>query len=329
MCIRDRICFRARRGLPLPPTQTMNSIINGVMARTQRNDKVTLCHYTWMSNHPHFIVVSKDAQQLVNFCMELQRKLTEAIKRLLGLDYLNLWEGTPTIAKIPNLSTVKDRIAYCYCNPSEANLVDTIDEYPGVSSWNYFNDSESKVEAKLTSRFTWIRPRAMEKLPSPSLSRHQDKFFAKKFKDKSKRQFDLKVEPNAWMKRFGVKEESDVAAINESIKADIRQRELLSQERRAKTNKRAMGAHRLAAEAIMKLHIPKKKSRKIFVICNDKDLRISIIKEHAHFTQIRKERFEQWKLGDYSSPWPPGAFRPPMPPLANALNFEGIGGFNF
>lgn len=82
-----------------------------------------------------------------------------------------------------------------------------------------------------------------------------------------------------------------------------------------------MGAHRLASESIMKAHKPKKKSRKIFVICVHEDLRISCIKEHEEFCQVRRERYEEWKAGDLSSPWPPGALRPPMPPLANAMEF--------
>ena len=75
----------------------MNAIIKGIMARTQRDDKVVLCHFAWMSNHPHFVVRSKDGEDCIKFYMELERKITAALKRLLGLEILHLWEGTPMV----------------------------------------------------------------------------------------------------------------------------------------------------------------------------------------------------------------------------------------
>ena len=114
----------------------------------------------------------------------------------------------------------------------------------------------------------------------------------------------------------------EVTAINQSIKADLRLREQRSADRRALTNKHVVGAHRLTSEPIMKAHKPKKKNRKIFVICIHKDLRLLCIKEHQKFCQVRRERYEEWKVGDFTSAWPPGAFRPPMPPLANAMDFN-------
>ncbi len=85
------ICFRAREGLPLPVTNYMRLLITCILARTQRDFKVTLCHHIWHGNHPHLLAILHDADQARRFYMELQKKLTEAIKRLLGLKYLNIW----------------------------------------------------------------------------------------------------------------------------------------------------------------------------------------------------------------------------------------------
>ena len=85
------ICFRARRGLPLAVTRYMRLLIESVLARTQRDCKVTLCHHLWMSNHPHIVVVFKDAELAKRFYTEVQKKLTDAIKRLLGMEHLNIW----------------------------------------------------------------------------------------------------------------------------------------------------------------------------------------------------------------------------------------------
>ena len=315
------LCFRAKEGLPLPPTLTINAILAGIMARVQRDFKVTICHDLWMSNHPHFIMVIKDSDQTVKFYMELEKKITEAIKKLLNFHKLNLWEGTPMVALIPDADTVMERISYLYANPSEADLESSIDKYCGLSSWAEFNKVENTVEASSSKSVPWIRNRNMEKLPHAALSRHQDRFFSEKFKKNAKKQHTLTIEPNAWMKCFNITDKAEIQRINQTIKNSIRMREALSEERRKKQGKSALGSHRLAAQPILKDHTPKKKSKKIFVICHVKDLRIACIEEHLDFIALRRERFLEWKMGDFSNGWPPGCFRPPMPPLANAVQF--------
>lgn len=315
------LCFRVRHGLPFPPSKTINSIIKGVMARTQRDSKVTICHYLWMSNHAHFILIVKDAEQCMKFYMELERKLTEAIKKLLKIEILNLWEGTPMLALLPDIDTIKARITYLYANPSEANLEDNIERYPGLSTWNEFKNSESALDSEHKTNVTWIRPRAMEALPSHSLTRKQDIFFSDKFEKGSKKSHILTIKPNAWMKCFNVRVESDVHTLNNDIKVKLVEREKLSRERRTKQASRVIGAHRLVEEPILKPHKPKKKSKKIFVICHDKNLRTACIKEHQDFLSERSEIYFLWRKGDFSSGWPPGSFRPPMPQLASAVDF--------
>lgn len=315
------LCFRAKQGLPLPPTLTINAIIAGIMARAQRDSKVTLCHYLWMSNHVHCILVIKDSNKGIKFYMELQKKLTDAIKKLLKLDRLNLWEGTPMIALIPDLETVMERITYLYANPSQADLELDIDKYCGLSSWGEFIKANNELNTQSSKTVPWIRQRDLEALPCRALSRNQDKFFSEKFKTNAKKHHDLTIEPNAWMKCFNVKE-FETQEINSKIKNSIRFREKLSIERRAKLGKSVLGSHRLVAQAILKDHTPKKKSKRIFVICHDKDLRIACITEHQDFLALRKEIYLQWKLGDFSSSWPPGCYRPSMPTLANAVEFH-------
>ena len=171
--------FRAKAGLPFPPNETMHAIIGGIMARSQREHKVTICHYVWMSNHVHFILIAKDTNDFINFYTEVERKLTEAIKSLLGLRSLNLWEGTPTVSLLPDVDTIKNRIAYIYANPAQADIEDSIELHPGLNTWGDYVRSFDNVEAEWTVSVPWIRTAKMKVLPSPALTRQQDKFFAK------------------------------------------------------------------------------------------------------------------------------------------------------
>jgi hypothetical protein len=49
------ICFRAREGIPFASWQPMKLIIEAILARVQRDEKLTICHYIWMGNHPYRI----------------------------------------------------------------------------------------------------------------------------------------------------------------------------------------------------------------------------------------------------------------------------------
>src|SRR5262245_37021010 len=113
------ICFRARRSLPLSSHRFIKFLIKSCLARVQRDDKVTLCHDLWNGSHPHLIVKAHDAEQCVRFYGEIQKKITDAIKRLLGVSHLNIWEGRATVAQLRDVAAVQDRIAYLYANPAQ------------------------------------------------------------------------------------------------------------------------------------------------------------------------------------------------------------------
>ena len=125
------LTFRVAEGLPFTATHYMKLILEGCIARTQRNYKVTLCHHLWMGNHPHIVAVFKDAELAKRFYTEVQKKLTDAIKRLLGIEHLNIWSRSPRVIELVALRSAMKMIAYYYANPAKANLVERIEECPG------------------------------------------------------------------------------------------------------------------------------------------------------------------------------------------------------
>ncbi len=67
----------------------------------------------------------------------------------------------------PPVLTMEDvilKIAYMYTNPQTANLVDSIEQYPGLSSWNMFINNKKGFVAK------WIQRPAIKKLERTNLS---------------------------------------------------------------------------------------------------------------------------------------------------------------
>jgi len=61
---------RSREGLPLPPTQTTNQLPTGILARTQRDEKVILCNFVDMNGHTHQHFIPTNSQQRYNTGLE-------------------------------------------------------------------------------------------------------------------------------------------------------------------------------------------------------------------------------------------------------------------
>lgn len=313
------LCFRARRGLPLVAYQLIELIIGAAIARTQKDDKVILCHDLWNGSHPHMVVVTQDSEQCTRFYGEIQKRITDSIKRLLGLKHLDLWEGTAMVAEIGNLEAAIERIAYLYANPGQDNLEECIEKFPGYSSWREFRKTQPTLDDASSSEFPWIRLPSIPEIPDRKLTPHEDRSIARSLRKSNKERHLLTRKPNAWMACFGVKTKEEISEINTRILDRVRDKEAEARAIRKKNNKQVYGAYRLRSQKILQDHTPKKKSRKIFIITSINELRMELIADFKRFCAECRECLRRWRSGDFHVEWPPGAFKPPLPPLVNLL----------
>ncbi len=316
------ICFRTRRGLPFVATQYMKLIISSILANVQKDHKVILHHVVFMGNHPHMVVTAKDAEQCNKFYGEVQKQLTDSIKRLLGVKHLNLFKKNATsVVLCGDLNGVMERISYLYANPAKAHLTDTVERYPGFNTWDAFKNTPATLNAAHTTRCKYIRLPMIPKLPCRACTPQQDKFFTEKILAKCKKENELTIYPNAWMKAFGLKDE-DVERTNRSIEVMLREKEAKARLERVSKGWKTKGASSLAAQELSLAYQSKSTARRIFVYADDPDIRIEMIKRYELFCQECKRCYQCWKNGDYTVLWPPGAFRPAMPPTANWFTDE-------
>ena len=313
------VVFRARRGLPFACLKVIELIIKSALARTQRDCKVLLCHFLWMANHPHILLIAKDAAQLVRFYGELEKRITDSLKRLLDMEYLDLWEGRPSVIRIADMEAAIERVVYLYCNPSKAGLISSIDQYPGYSSWRQFQKTRSALSARITEKVPWIRLPDISRVPRRNLSGRQDDFLARKMRSKASKFHRLTLLPNAWMKCFGIRGSKEIEQVNQNIQQAIYSNEGQYHVERLVQRKSVLGLNGLKQQPIMAAHVPQRKSRKIFVIARDNDLRCAIIEATQRICELCYECYESYLRGCFLVRWPPGTFPPPLPPLANAL----------
>lgn len=313
------ICFRAKDSLPLVAYQCINFVIQCILARVQRDEKVILCHDIWNGSHPHIIVVSKDAEQLVKFYGEVEKKITDILKRLLGLSHLEIWDGEPSVIKIGDLEAAKERIAYLYANPAQDNLEDSIENFPGASSWSEFQQCLEGLEDEVSFFYPWIRLPAVPRLSGRIIDEKEDLRVLEELKEKNKQMFILTRSPNAWMKSFGVTKDSDVKLINSHIISQLRAKESAARERRIGLGKALLGKKKLKNQPILKPHKPKKNDGKIFIITTINEVRLEFIKLFERFVSECKSCLARWRKGELSVKWPPEAFKPPLPPIVSVF----------
>ena len=298
----------------MPPNQTSNELKLGILGRALRDDGVDLCHFVDMNNHSHNLVVSKDPGNLSKFYMELQKKTTDTVKVLLGRTTLELWEDRTTTAMVATLEDVINRIIYIYCNPSKASLCDSIEEYPGLSSWSAFLECSPCVDAEVVRDVRWYPLSQIPRLPEISLSRKQDICLHRKLLDAKKAvRHQIIFKPFKWLERFGITAPEAIERIRHRIVSRVKQQEQEYAETRAITGKKSALSHVLQQASFLKPHRPKKKDRKIFLICSDKEYRFHLLAGFKETFARCRECYQKAKEG-IRVEWPPGTFVPWFPP---------------
>lgn len=299
----------------MPPTQTSNEIRLGILGRTQRDNKVELCHFVDMNSHSHSMAVSITEENLSKFHMELKKKTTDAVKALLGISSLSLWEKRTGVHYIPTLEDAIERVIYIYCNPSNAGLCESIDHYPGLSSWAAFRDSAPSIDTEVEIEARWYPVSEIPQIPNTRLlSQRQDEALYRELRDSEKAVgHPLVIKPFKWLETFGITTPQEIERIRQRIIARVRETERANALARAKSHTKSASREALQRTPYMKPHKPKKKERKIFVICSDKELRLSLLESFRHTITRCKECYRNAKAG-IRVDWPPGTFIPWFPP---------------
>jgi hypothetical protein len=89
--------------------------------------------------------------------------------------------------------------------------------------------------------------------------------------------------------------------------------EAILAKQRLEERKPILGAERLRQQPYLRSHTPKKKERRIFIICGDDRLRPQIIAAHQDISNRHRRCYQLLKDG-LPHEWPPGTFIPWVPP---------------
>lgn len=306
------ITTRMQEGLPLIPVEYMRVIVEGILGRAQKLYRVKPCHYTFMSNHFHMMLVVEDPDTVAGFMDRVKTEIAHAVNRLLGRRQRSVWcdgyDATPILTKEDCI----EKIAYIYTNPQKAGLVEKIEEYPGISSWGMYMGGKRGFAAR------WINRSLISKLSKTRMSEEEQKRLARMLIRQAKRRVVFRVYTDAWMDSFEIEEGSRLE-INQEIIDRVRELESEHSAERLLRGSKVLGAEALRRQPIDKPYSPKSFGRRMWCICRDVAVRVSFIQEIKELLRKAREVKARWSLGDFSVSYPLGLFPPRMARLGNLV----------
>ncbi|MCB0309673.1 MAG: transposase [Bdellovibrionales bacterium] len=307
------LSFSVEEGFPFPPNDLMNTILESALARAQHLYPVKVSHHLFETTHAHMILVVENPNHIKHFVRAVKTESAHAVNRLLGRKKRTIWcEGydSPTVLTVEDMI---EKIAYIYTNPSKDGLEDSIERFPGLSSWKAFLRGE---RIRTCPR---IRRNEYAPLKSTRLTIEESKELAKNYRDSSKSSHDFHLDFDLWMSAFDIHDPEEKQRINQRIVERVKELEGEYRKERKEKGLRVKGAKNLMLTPLDTPYVPKRTGRKMWCICRDIELRKAFISAVKALVQKGKEVYERWHAGDFSVPYPLGLFPPSMPKLGEHI----------
>lgn len=314
---KDTVLFissSTEEGLPFIPNQIINPILQGFIARAQDLYGQQICHFVMMSNHFHLILKVTNPDHVSSFIGYIKSNSAKAFNHLLGVDKKTIWcEGFDSPIILDSEKTI-EKIVYTYANPSKARLVDKIEQYPGICSWNAF------TKGKTTKKVRWIKISTIKPLPSPDMTHTEQINYMQKLvsRKENKEFFPLTISPNAWMATFEELKNTPASKTNQRIIADVRKREadyMLGDP--------ALGAAKLRKQPLNLTHTRKTRGIKSICLSSIDEMAMSVVSWFKDKSEEARQIFRQAKHHNLKFPLPSGFFSPGGIVHSNFFDFMG------
>lgn len=301
-------------GLLLLANPLCELILRSCLTRALALHYVQICHFVIEATHVHMLIVVYDPSDVPLFVERFKTESAHMLNRILGRRKRTIWCEGYDSPVILTLARAMMFIAYLYSNPAKDNLVESIEEFPGLSSWNMYRSGVHTEPCRIVRRsdFRELAPR------EHNLRSYANEAERIRLLDPdSTKTFSL--EPNAWMEALDIESPAEQRELNESIVQRVRTLESRARSLREKSGKRVMGAHRLRNERINAPYRSERSGKRMWVLTEDRDLRIQFI-QHLKYLVAEARRIRQrWRVGDLSEAYPLGLYPPSMPRLADTI----------
>ena len=307
------ITFSIEEGLLLLPNPLCTAIVKSCLACAQSLYPLTICHFLVEATHIHLIAVVQNPDDVASFLRHFKTESAHMLNRVLGRRKRTVWcEGYDSPIVLTPVRTML-AICYLYLNPSKDALETTIDNYPGLSSWGFF------IGHSYTHH--WNRLQRSQFRPLPK-SHHNLKGYtteAARVLSGSKQAFRFRLDPNAWLRAFGINDPRKESEYNQKIIKHVRVSEERSRRRRVVLGHSVLGRARLLTQRLDTTYRPKRSGQHMCCLSEDRSLRNTFIVFLKDIWSRARDIRKRWILGDYSIPYPMGLYQPALPKLSEPL----------
>ena len=303
------ITTRTEENLPFATCLLMNIFLWAIIARARKLYDVSVCHFIFMANHLHMLIVTNNPGDVKDFVGYIKRESAHLVNGLVGRRKKTIWCKGYDDPKILSPADVIRYIVYIYLNPVKAGLVQSIKQYPGVSSWQMFiTNTKAKV-------MKWYQRSDLLPLSCSTPSVVEQRSYLQRVFGGSKLCSKFILEPWAWIKCFPELSNADIGRIRRTI-IDCIEKE----EKELQGSLSFVGPKILKSQPIDKEYTPKKYSKKMICICSDIDIRKAFITWYKSKRDKARDLISKLRTGLALSDFPPGFFTPGGVLLANLLD---------
>ena len=309
------ITNRTAEGLPFVPNKFIELLIGGILARTQEMYLGIIVNaVVFMGNHFHMIVtIDTNPATLSSFMGYLQGELSGLIHRLTGVCNKRLWATKFKATELLTPEIVMEKLNYIYSNPVASNLVESIEDWEGFSSWHELNDGE-------TRSFRWISDSLIEnRLPKDQFTDKTISSLVESISNIGGGPRPFQCDSFFWKRCFKESKNKSDIMLKQELLASIKESEDKYREAREANGFPVMGANKLRYQSIYKNYKSREFGNTPTCESTCQDAARQFRAAYNAFKEACFRTYEAWKKGMFELLLPPGAFYPPQKPRATIL----------
>lgn len=313
------VTFRTEEGLPIVPHGFMNELVWSSLGKAQRLYPLNVCHLGFEGNHPHMVLHVENPEHLPLFVGYVKQEISHAINRLLGRRRKTVWAEGYDSPIVLDSEKALDVIAYALLNPVKDNLVESLEDYPGVNTWKLFKRGQHIRRCRMISRDS------VPRLDNPANPAAENARVLDLLRAANRSFCFLKLSPYGWKKCF-----PDTAFLSDEnvrhlIMARVAERaKTIAADRLASNLPRPLVTH-ILNQSMVATYAPKVFGKRMICLSTVPELRKNFIAFFRRQHERAREVLHQWRAGAWNVPFPIGLFPPAMPRRGDFMPICGVG----
>lgn len=147
-CVGDEMLMR-------PDPRTVFLIAQALASACNRHPTVGVVGFCFVSNHGHLLLrVDDDGRRVSGFMKTLDERIAMDLNRHRGRDG-HFFKGRPKITPVLDEANVYRRLAYIHAQPVHHDLVERVEDWPGLSSFRAVCEGKDHLEVTYFDETGW------------------------------------------------------------------------------------------------------------------------------------------------------------------------------